>query len=215
MKFERARSKEQKSFRINQIIDAAVKLYNEISYEKITLAGIANELSFTRANLYKYVSSKEEIFLKVIERDEKDWIADLIDSFKDKSNISHHEFAEIWAKKIYQHKMLIQLMSIQYSVIEKNTTVEKLSDFKRQFYKENETVYKMINKLLPDLSYDGITTFLYMQFFFAVGLYPATTENEVQRKAIEISNAPFPTPDFVDMFSRFIIMTIEGLIKEN
>lgn len=214
MNFERARSKEQKSIRINQIIDAAVKLYNEMPYEKITLAGIAKELSFTRANLYKYVSSKEEIFLKVIEKDEKDWINAIIDGFKDKENISHKEFAQIWAKKLYEHKMLIQLMSIQFSVIEKNTTVEKLVDFKIQFYKETETVYSIINRLLPDLSYDGITNFLYMQFFFAVGLYPATTENAVQQKAIEISKAPFPTPDFVDMFSRFIVMIIEGLIKE-
>ncbi|EGW40889.1 TetR/AcrR family transcriptional regulator, partial [Desulfosporosinus sp. OT] len=74
MEFERARNEEQKSIRRDQIIEAALKLYETEPFEKITLASIANELSFSRANLYKYVTTKEEIFLRILNSDLEKWV---------------------------------------------------------------------------------------------------------------------------------------------
>ncbi len=61
--FERARSLEQKEARIEEIKAAAESLFNEVPYHEITLSMIADRLSWTRANLYRYFKSKEEIFL--------------------------------------------------------------------------------------------------------------------------------------------------------
>ncbi len=106
--FQRARSAQQKDVRINQIMDAAVKLYNDMPYEKITLAGIAGELCFTRANLYKYVSSKEEIFLKIIERDTQEWISDLSPQLNGISGMALPEFAKIWTASLFQQRSACQ-----------------------------------------------------------------------------------------------------------
>ena len=66
MSFERARSREHKEERREEIMKAGAELLETMDYEKITLAAIADKLSFTRANLYKYVSSRDEIFLWIL-----------------------------------------------------------------------------------------------------------------------------------------------------
>lgn len=213
-KFQRARSAEQKDIRISEITDAAIKLYNNMPYEKITLAGIAKELSFTRANLYKYVSSKEEIFLNVIERDIKEWIKDLTVSFGEKKDVLLQEFALIWAQSLYRYKRLIEMFSILYSIIEKNVSVEKLAAFKCGFMGEFNEVFHLINTLLPTLSLNDASKFLQMQLYFVMGLYPATIESDIQRKAIEMAGISYTPPDFVEMFSSFIVMIIDGLGKQ-
>jgi len=57
----RARSDEQIEQRINEIVDATARLYEENRFEDITFAMIAKEANFTRSNLYRYFQTKEEI----------------------------------------------------------------------------------------------------------------------------------------------------------
>ena len=61
--FIRARSPEQKEQRLDEIKGAVRRQFAERPYHEITLTTIAEELGWSRANLYKYVTTKEEIFL--------------------------------------------------------------------------------------------------------------------------------------------------------
>ena len=63
MGFIRARSEEQKKIRIQQIVDAAAALYEEVGYDKVTFSQIGRKVSFSRLNLYTYYHCKEDIFL--------------------------------------------------------------------------------------------------------------------------------------------------------
>ena len=74
MTWQRARSEEQKDERLRQITDAAEKLFQKKNYAEITLKDIAEQLSFTRANLYKYAKTKEEIFLMVFQKHVNHWV---------------------------------------------------------------------------------------------------------------------------------------------
>ena len=61
----RARTDDQKEERLNQIKEAADSLFEQMPYTEITLTTIADKLTWSRANLYKYVTTKEEIFLEI------------------------------------------------------------------------------------------------------------------------------------------------------
>ena len=63
--FIRARSSEQKSQRMADIKRATAQLYRDFPYHEITLTTIAERLGWSRASLYKYVTTKEEIFLEL------------------------------------------------------------------------------------------------------------------------------------------------------
>ena len=59
-KFIRARNEGQKQERFEEIKAAGRKIFDEKPYSEITISDIAQKLSWSRANLYKYVSTKEE-----------------------------------------------------------------------------------------------------------------------------------------------------------
>ena len=63
--FIRARSGEHKEERLSQIKEATAELFASCPYSEITLTTIAEKLGWSRANLYKYVTTKEEIFLEI------------------------------------------------------------------------------------------------------------------------------------------------------
>ena len=77
MNFQRARNKQAKAERWDEIVNSTISLFERISYANITIKDIAQKTSFTRGNIYKYISTKEEIFLEIIIRDSKKWINDL------------------------------------------------------------------------------------------------------------------------------------------
>lgn len=207
MDFKRARSDEQKEIRINQISEATIKLLKVKKYEDITLAGIAENLSFTRANLYKYISSKEEIFLHIILGEIRKWEKSLDENFKDVTDPDKDAFASLWAGLVYENKLMIETLSLLYTIFEKNVTVEKLADFKKKLFAETSKVVVLLTKIYPGFTMETAFKFLQMQLFYALGLYPTTNECEIQKKAIEIAGFhPFHTPNFIEELKDFTMM---------
>ena len=77
----RARSPEKKQERFQQIMDVTNQLFLSHSYHDITLTTIAKKLNWSRGNLYKYVNTKEEIFLELYLEKQNRFIEDLKQSF--------------------------------------------------------------------------------------------------------------------------------------
>ena len=61
MDFVRARSKEQKDQRFQEIMRVTDTLFHASTFHAISLTTIAEALGWSRGNLYKYVTTKEEI----------------------------------------------------------------------------------------------------------------------------------------------------------
>lgn len=79
--FIRARSSEQKNQRMADIKQATAQLYREFPYHEITLTTIAERLGWSRASLYKYVTTKEEIFLELSADARNAYFEDLLAAF--------------------------------------------------------------------------------------------------------------------------------------
>ncbi|URZ04535.1 TetR/AcrR family transcriptional regulator [Clostridium felsineum] len=211
MQFQRARSEEQKNIRINEIVDATIDLYEKLQYDKITLALIAKQLSFSRANLYKYVNTKEEIFLLIISRDIRTWSKEVIDFFKQYETLKEEEFCKFWAEILYRNKRIVELFCILNTIIARNVSAEKLADFKKQIHKDFTKIKKVVKKFFPFMNSEQLKYFIEYQMKYAVGVYPATIINDVQAKAIEISGIPSNVNDFESSFSKFLIVILNGI----
>ena len=59
---------------------------------------ILHKTSFTRGNIYKYISAKEEIFSEIIIRDSKKWINDLQKTIS--TNMEIDDFLELGVKQL-------------------------------------------------------------------------------------------------------------------
>ena len=108
MNWVRARSDEQIEQRINEILEATARLYEENRFEEITFVMIADEAGFTRSNLYRYFQTKEDIFLELMKQDIAIWRADALESFAD-GNFSLREVAEVSVDLILKHKRMVKL----------------------------------------------------------------------------------------------------------
>ena len=72
--YMRARSPEQKQERMQAIMAATDELFAERPYHQITMGTIAGRLGWSRAGLYKYVATQEEIFLALHSAKNRAWI---------------------------------------------------------------------------------------------------------------------------------------------
>jgi len=215
MGFQRARSEEQKIIRVNQIVDVTLELYRSMPYDAVTLTAITDKLDFTRANLYKYFSTKEEIFLVIIERDIKAWAEDICGTLGKHDTIDIQAFSEIWASTLFGHERLVQLMSILNTVIEKNVSVEALTVLKKSMFESFSRISDKITEIVPNMTTELSFLFFNFQMYYAMGLYPATVPNEIQEKAIQLSGMPYKQESFIPSFSKFIVIVLQGLILQN
>tara|TARA_B100000497_G_C7668427_1_gene403187 strand:+ start:1162 stop:1809 length:648 start_codon:yes stop_codon:yes gene_type:complete len=211
MDFKRARNKNNKAKRWNEIIHSAIHLFEKKSYAEITIKDIANDTSFTRANIYKYISTKEDIFLEIIIRDSGKWINDL--QKKTTNNMEIDDFLELWCKTINKHKRLIQLFTLLPFVIEKNVSLENLTSFKSKFFKNLGGIYRVINQCLPSLSEDKINSFVQAQYYFSIGILPIAEPDEIQKRALELSNADFIIPEFYSELNNHLKIYLMGLLN--
>ena len=58
----------ERELRKEQILNAALKVFKANELEKATMDEIAKEADFGKATLYYYFSSKEEIFIEILNR---------------------------------------------------------------------------------------------------------------------------------------------------
>ena len=70
------RKQEEREMRKRSIIKGALKVFQEVGIEKTTMDEIASESGFGKATLYYYFSSKEEVFIEIMEQGWKAlWLA--------------------------------------------------------------------------------------------------------------------------------------------
>lgn len=214
MSFERARTEENKKIRLDQIKQAAIHLYDHTEYHEISLASIAKELNFTRANLYKYVASKEEIFLYVMEDEMESLIQDFQSNLNASSIKDIHAFALTWAEILSKHPRFLQLSSILNQIVEQNASLDKLVAFKKHYMTISGRLYDIIHHFFPDLSDSNITRFVRYQTAFSVGLYPMCHPSDIQIEAGSIAGVKHGTLDFIDAVKTNVIYTIMGIRSE-
>jgi len=186
MGFVRARTDLQKEIRYSQIIEATQKIYDTTAYDDISLALIAREAKFTRSNLYKYYSSKEEIFVDVVLIECENARKDIENAFEDRE-YSVDEFSEIWSEVIGNNRKMLDLRVLDFVVLEKKLSLDQLINFKKEIKREYERVIEVVSKCLPKLSSSQLIDFIYMQFSLSVGFHMVDNVNKDQKKASEVS----------------------------
>jgi len=212
MPWERARSEEQKEQRIAGIIEATARLYETRSFEEITFVLIAKEAKFTRSNLYKYFSSKEEIFLEFLSHDIGLWRKDVMANLKPGTIHSVKEFASKRVRLLVRHERLIKLMSILHNALEKNVSIEKLTEFKRGAKEELFVLADVLCRLFPNLTIEKAANFLDLQIASAVGLFQMTDLSEIQQQILDDPEFAVLKLDFATCFQESVEYLLNGIL---
>lgn len=198
--FKRARSNEQIQDRIQEIVTVASDIYNSLGYENFTFTTISERTQFTRPNIYKYFKTKDEILLLIIKDDFKSFLNSLIQSFKINKIYSISEISEIWTDRLLEHKRLLNMSSLLYTSIEKNVTVEALSEFKNEMTILHKSFINFLTQLFPKSTNESVENFFYLQLTLAFGLYPTCQLSNSQIEALKLAGLPNICPDFKKLY---------------
>lgn len=206
--FVRARSTEQKEQRMNEIKEAVDTLFSEKPYHEITITTIAEKLDWTRANLYQYISTKEEVFLEIC-ADKRDLYYEALKAaFPPDCGYTLEVCAEVWAGIINAHKDHLHYCDILSTIIETNVSVDRLATFKKNYY---QGAYEIADILVANYGIDRETAYeLFLNIHYhAVGIYSICRWNPLIEEALAKENITPPNIDCRQNMKNFILMNLK------
>ena len=171
--------------RKEEIIAACETLYQTMGFREITIKEIADYTSFSRPSIYNYFETKEEIFLAILQKEYERWIDDLDGVRCGRDSLTRAELAEALARTLEKREQLLKLMSMNHYDMEANSSMERLTEFKRAFGGSLRAVERLLEKFCPEMGEQGRKEFLYAFFPFIYGIYPYAVVTDKQREAME------------------------------
>lgn len=205
--FIRARSSAQKEQRMAEIKQAADELFHEKSYHEITLKGISERLGWSHAALYKYVSTKEEIFLELCADTRGAYTASLLAAYPSGCAYSHEVLAQVWTEQLGSHRDYLAYSDLLFTIIETNVSAERLATFKRDYFEEIGRLSARFEENLG-ISPDRSDRLFNAVLFHAVSINGWCAENPLVAEAMEIAGLEQCIPDFKEEMRDFIEMCL-------
>lgn len=209
----RAVTDEQKALRRQFILDAAWTLFQQRTYDEITVADVARAAGLAKGTVYLYFNSKEALFLAVEEQQLNAWFDDVADRLREmKSGCTIAGLAGLICASIGQRPGLARLMPILHVTLEHNIEYDTALAFKQMLLRRVVEIGALLEVCLPALR-PGMGAALVMQAYtYIIGLQQMTDPAPVVKALIEREPemAPFRL-DFTDECARMLIALLRGI----
>lgn len=121
---KRARSDAQKALREQQILDAAADLIHKQRFQAVALVDVAKQVGITKAALYRYFRSKEQLFLALYQREFEQLAARL-------ESVSDDALFTSFVEALLAQPLFCQLSAILHTVLEAGLDVGEAKAFKQ------------------------------------------------------------------------------------
>lgn len=197
-------SAELTNARREEIINACGELYKTMSFKEITIKEIGNATSFTRTSIYNYFTTKEEIFLALLQREYEGWASELLTEAESGKRLTSSEFAALLAKSLDKRPQLLKILSMNHYDMEANSRLENLVEFKRAYKKTLDAVEGCLIKFFPEMTAQSRSAFLYSFFPFMFGIYPYTVITEKQKSSMKQADLRFPEMTVYEIVYQFV-----------
>ena len=135
---KRARSLEEKSFRRQQILDAASALFAEVGYEGFSVALLASKAGIVKGTLYLYFKTREEVFLALYDQSLNRWSEKFIQRLPD--SLEDRAFCKLLYETAFGDPLYVPLQARLEKVIEHNVSLDCLLMSKRNFLQQVDRI---------------------------------------------------------------------------
>lgn len=174
--------------RREEIINACEKLYEVMSFKEVTIKEISKYTSFTRPSIYNYFSTREDIFLALLQREYEAWIRYLEAVKPTSAEKTASGFAGMLAESLSTRPILLKLLAMNQFDMEKHSDVRCLAEFKSVCMAARKAVCSCLARYVPYMGIAEAEAFAYAFFPFMFGIYPYTTGTKKQAEALELAN---------------------------
>jgi AcrR family transcriptional regulator len=209
----RARTDEQKAERLEEVKVAAERLFAEHPYHEVTLTTIAAELGWSRTNLYKYASTKEEVFLCILSDKVDSYFGALRAALPEGCGLSPETVAEVWAGIAFANRDYFRYGDSLYTVIETNVSLDRLIKFKANYFENLNTLAPALSSVLG-IKESDVRDLMSTVYSHGVGLAGSCMNNPLVVRAMKELNMPTNPVDFRAEMRDFISMCIDWYMKK-
>jgi len=216
MNWQRARSDENKNERKQAIYQAALNLFKDKGYDKVSFNAIAVEAGFTKSNMYRYFSSKDDIFLSVFAELFVQWVEDFSQQLQTLAEDAEaNAFAKAWVNTLLAQTKLLDLMPILFTSLERNSSFEQLLEFKRLSMQLLFGLTLDITRIYPDISGERAFKLLTLSYAATANSWAANQQSEALEKIYQLEEFQLLKPDFEQDLTSSIEIIISGLKATN
>ncbi|MGF1720622.1 TetR/AcrR family transcriptional regulator [Vibrio kyushuensis] len=212
MNWKRARTDDKKNERKEAIFNAAFTLFKQKGYDNVSFNGIATEAGFTKSNMYRYFSSREEIFLNIFAELFEGWFTDCCKQLQSLGmNPDINEFSRSWVKTVKSHPQFMDLTPILFISLEKNSSYEQLHEFKTL---SKDLLYRLsmeISNVYPEFQEEKSFKFLNLSFAAMTNAWAANSHNDALNKIYQQEEFMMMRPDFDKDLTDSIEVILLGL----
>ncbi|WP_437679514.1 TetR/AcrR family transcriptional regulator [Sorangium sp. So ce131] len=204
----RARKEEQKEERRQIIIDAAWQLFQETPYPEVTMAQVAERTKLAKGTLYLYFTTKEELFLAVVEQELTKWFEDVnlhllaLDASRGNAPAARPrpsrarrgpaaapapakdaaaDVAVLLATSLAARSAMTRLLTILHSVLEQNVGYEAALRFKLSLLTNVERTGALLERCLPSLAPGQGGPLLIRMYALVIGMRQVCDPSDVIR----------------------------------
>lgn len=212
MNWQRATTDEKKSERKMAIYKAAYTLFKKKGYEKVSFNGIATEAGFTKSNMYRYFTSKEDIFLSVFSELFENWVIDCNQRLQNMGvNEDIEHFSQEWVSSQIGHPEFLDLTPLLFVSLEKNSSFEQLLEFKKNAKGLLFSIAAEVSRIYPQLDDEKAFKFLTLGYAATANYWAANTQGDALKKIYQMQEFQMLKPDFEKDLSSSIEVIIKGL----
>lgn len=213
MKWQRARTADQKAERRAAILTTAAALFETEGYDAISLNGIARAVGLAKSNLYRYFQSKEAIFLALLEDDHAAWAQQVVIALAALDPPTPTAVADTIARTLAAHPRLCALAAIAPTVLEHGIDSERLLQHKTQTLTLAAGLLQALQRALPDLDPPRAVRFIRLTYALVTGLWPASHPPEALAAVLARPEFGMLRLDFERDLADGLALLLAGLLR--
>jgi len=212
---QRAISNEQKQKRRQEILDAALRLFEKSDYASISIQRISEEAGMAKGTVFLYFKTKEELFLALTEQTLEKWLSEIRDELErglqQGENLSIEEIVRILDSSLQNNPVAIRLLSILDSTLERNVDYDTAFRFKAFFRERILQAGSQFEKSLPFLNAgEGLMVFVFL-YVSIIGAYHAANPAPVVQEVLKQPGMDLFQLNFRETLSAMTVVLLNGI----
>jgi TetR/AcrR family transcriptional regulator len=181
----RARRTEDKQQRQDDILAAALRLFDLRPYNSIRMDDIAREAGLAKGTLYLYFATKEEVFLALETIEIGAWLDEAtlaLDAIG--TQVPPELFVRFFLAGILGRPRLLRLLSLLHAVLEQNASAASITRFKLDLRQRFDRAAPLLEQRLGLPASDGLSLLLHL-YSLLIGLWQVAVPTPAVQAVLE------------------------------
>lgn len=188
--FKHAVTKDQKSERRQNILDAAKYLFTTTEFKEIKMIDIATMADVSKGAVFLYFKSKEDLFTALLIQEFQSWYRKfqmILSDSQIRDYINTEVLLKLLEKSLLTNDILLRLLSIRHTILEQNLSMEIASEYRLVFHECIDSLGDDLDVLISYFHEGDGCKFLQYCLILITGLYGMANPAPVL-DAVDIGN---------------------------